>query len=317
MATPELRREPVAVKTFFDAVEEAATPVGNHGRKTLTAAAAASLLADGNIHVPGVVQAFLGRFPEAAQAPLLDAVRAGVDVYRHEHGFDPDPTFIEHAVHSALQSARPLKDLNITGQGIRLDAATNSHHDQISLQPAVAMASIMAQFEEAIPYAAYLPANVQSNEARLAILSNLTNTDFGDYTANSSLDGIAGGGNYMDSERLVTLSTNGGGGSAITGQIAQRNGVVVGAGNAAMPLLRGRTVLLVNGLPVASEARNASGSGNSTIAGTATIAGTGYALSGTINTDTGAYSITSSPALRRARTCRCWPTSTTSVPAPA
>ena len=297
MADNQPRREPVAVQNFFDAVGETAQSNGH--RKAVTASAAASVLADSSVQVPQSVSMLLGKYKPEAHGAVLDSVLQGAAHYEREHGFAPDATLTEFALHNALQSTRPLAELT-EGARVRLDNATNVHHDQLSLQPATAMVAIMAQFAEAVPYAAYLPADVKSNEARLAILSNIAYSDFGDYLTSSSLDGVAGGGNYLDSERVCLLSTTGGAGP-LAYTVTQKGsaavgGIAVSGSNVAMPLLRGRTVILVNGLPSASEAANYS-SGSNTIAGQVTIAGTSYALSGTVNTDTGVISITSSPAL--------------------
>lgn len=298
MATEALSREPVAVQHFFDAVNDAATPNGD--RRTVGVEAARAVLSDNSIRVPGVVQQLLGAFKDenGAHADILDSVLKGVDLYRREHGFTPDASLIEHAVRNAATAATRSYGELITGLGggFRLDAATSAHHDQLGLNPVMAGVSIMAQFAEAVPYAAYLPADVKSNIAKLAILSNQALTDFGDYTNGSTIDGVAGGLNYMDSQRLIQLTANGGAGP-FTGQVAQRNGVAVGAGNVAMPLLRGRGIVLVNGLPSAREMPVQAGTGNNTVSGSVTIAGTTYTLGGTINTDTGAYSITTSAAL--------------------
>ena len=298
MGNTEQSRQPVAVKSFFDAVAEIAEPTGRMGRKSVTAGAAKSLMADGNIRIPEVVQALLSRFDERAHHRLLDSVMQGAAEYERLHGFAPDAGFTETALINATRSAMTLSEM--TQGTIRLDNATSAHHDQLSLQPAMAIVGIMAQFAEATPYAAYLPADVKTNEARLAILSNLASSDFGDYQAGNSLDGIALGGNYMDSERMCVLTINGGVGP-FAYIVTQRGtetagGLAVTGSNVAMPLLRGRTALFVNGLPAGRETENY-GSGSNTIAGSVTIASTNYALSGTVNTDTGAISITTSPAL--------------------
>lgn len=300
MANTELRREPAAVKNFFDAVGQAAKGESNAGRMSVTAGAAAAVLADGNIKVPVAVSDLLGKYKPEAHGAILDSVLQGSEKYKREHGYMPDPSLIEFAIRSAHQSTLPLQQL--TEGKIRLDNASSTHHDQLSLQPATAIVAILAQLAEAIPYAAYLPADVKNNEARLAILSHLAYSDMGEYLTGALLDGTAGGGNYLDSERVCLLSSNGGGGTALTYQVTQKyapatvGGIAVAAGNVALPLLRGRTVLLVNGLPAGRETGNY-GSGSNTIAGSVIIAATSYALSGTVNSDTGAISITSTPAL--------------------
>jgi hypothetical protein len=292
MASPEISRQPVAVRQFFDSVSEAAVQVG--ARKTVTAEAAKAVINDGSIRVPGVVQSLLGRYNEKDHGAILDSVLRGAQSYQHEHGFAPDASLIEHALNTADRQAMPLKELLGGSSAVRLDDATNLRHDQLSLQPAMAITAIMAQMAEAIPFAAYLPADIKTNEARLAILQNEANSNFGDYAPNASLDGIASGGAYLDSERIVALTPSGT--DAITGNFTARTTGAIDAGNPAVPVLRGRTVLLVNGAVVGRD-QAGYGSGNNPIVGAVTIGGTAYTLSGTVNSDTGAFSITPSAAL--------------------
>jgi hypothetical protein len=283
MADTESRRQPVAVKQFFDAVGAAAGTT-----KTVTSEAARAVLNDASIVVPHAVQTLLEKFKPEVHGMLLDSVQRGMADYRREHGFDADPSLVEFALDTAIKTASPLKELNVP---IRLDSATNAHHDQISLQPATAMVAIMAQLSEAIPFAAYLSADVKSNEARLAIMDNKANSSFGDYAAGDSLNGIAGGGAYVMAERVLTLTANGGAGPFAVTAKARTNDT-----GAATPLLRGRTVILVNGIPRARDVEGY-GAGSNAVAGSVTIAGTTYNLGGTVNTDTGALSITTSAAL--------------------
>jgi hypothetical protein len=278
------RRQPVAVKMFFDAVEQTAP-----GAKRMTADAAQALFRDGEISVPDSVQRLVEKYKPEFHPMLLDAVRDGARMYEREHGFAPDASVIEFALDNALKTVTPLADLQVP---VRLDAATNAHHDQLSLQPAMAIVSIMAQFAEAIPFAAYLSADVKSNEARLAIMDNKADSSFGDYAKGDSLNGIAGGGAYVDCERVCLLTANGGAGPFAFAVKARTNDTGV-----AVPLLRGRTVILVNGLPAAAEVRTTAGAGTNPVAGSVTIGGTTFALGGTVNTDTGAISITTSAAL--------------------
>lgn len=285
MADPKVQsRQPVAVKMFFDAVDSAAP-----GKTRLTAAAAQEVLRDGNIRVPESVQRLVEKYKPEFHGMLLDAVRNGATMYEREHGFAPDASVVEYALDTAVKTVTPLADLHVP---VRLDSATNAHHDQLSLQPAMAMVSIMAMFAEAVPFAAYLSADVKSNEARLAIMDNKADSAFGDYAKGDSLNGIAGGGGYLDCERVCLLTLNGGAGPFAFAVKARTNDTGV-----AVPLLRGRTVLLVNGLPAGSEVRTTSGSGTNAVAGSVTIAGTTYTLGGTVNTDTGAMSITTSTPL--------------------
>lgn len=301
----DLARQPLAVKQFFDSCMEARVDVrsGPRALKRLTADAAAEVVRSASL--PAVVGELLKRFDEKSHGLILDSVLTGMDRFKREHGFEAPADFVEFVIHDAVASCMPLKDL-LEGnpvKGFRLDSATNYHHDQLSLNPATPMVAIMAQFAEPIPFAAYLPADVKSNEARLAIMSNKAQSNYGDYLNGDSLDGIAGGGAYLDSERICVMSVNGGGGTAITYTVTAKQsmavgGVAVAADNPAVPLLRGRTVILVNGIPAARESEaGAYGTGNNTLAGAIVIGSTSYAIAGTANSDTGVISITSTPAL--------------------
>lgn len=285
------RRQTAAVKNFFDGVAAAATVAGNRVR--LSREAAASVIAGSS--VPDCVGAFLAKMPEAAHGAILDSVLRGMDQFKREHGFAPDASLIEQALHNA--TPRPLSEVapDHGSHGLRLDSATSAHHDQLSLNPVMAATSIMAQFAEAIPFAAYLPADIKTNEARLAILTHQAKSAFGDYADGASLDGIAGGGAFIDSERLCVLSTNGGGQSAaLTFTVNPVAATTTGSSGA--PLLRGRTVILVNGLPVASATRAYSGSTDA-ISGSVTISGTTYTITGTVNPTTGVISVSTSANL--------------------
>lgn len=304
MADTEVRREPVVTKNFFDAVDGMAVG-GAHGqRKTVTAEVAASVVADNSIKMPGHVDTLLGKFKPEFHGAILDAVLNGAAHYEREHGFRPDPSFLEHALFNAVQTTRPLGEL--MGGTVRLDNATSAHHDQLSLVPATPVLAIMSQFDEPCPFAAYLPADLKSNEARLAILTHLAQSDHGSYASGDSLDGINAGGDYLNCERNCVLSINGGGavGTPLVFVVTQKSspavgGVPVGPSNVAVPLLRSRTEIIVNGLPAAREIRETGnyGSGNNAVAGQVTIGATSYSIGGTVNSDTGAMSITSTPAL--------------------
>ncbi len=290
MAPNQAHRQLVAVKTFFDAVGTAA------GGKPVDAEVAAAVMKDNSIIVPESVQAMVAKFDPKWHGALLDSVRVGSEAYKREHGFAPDAGLVQFAIERLVRSATPLKELNV------FDYATNTHQDNLSLQPATAIVSIMAMFAEAIPWAAYLSADVKSNEARIAIFDNKARSDFGDYADRAVLNGVAGGGVYLDSERVCLMTANGGAGP-FTFVVTQLHsyaagGIAASGSNVAMKLLRGRSVVVINGLPVAREvATTIDGTGNNAVAGTVTIAATTYTIGGTVNSDTGAISITTSAAL--------------------
>lgn len=279
------KRQPQAVTAFFDNVQNVTKGGG----------ASADALKESPIKVPAVVDTMLGKLPEKSHSMVLDSVTAGMQKYEREHGFAPDGVTVEAVLSTVLNNMSPLADL--VPSSSRLDSASATHHDQLSLHPSMVMVSIMQMMGEMVPWAGYLPTDAKSNEGRIAIITPQARSNFGDYVDGQAINGVLGGGAYMTSQRLVNLSLAGGAGPFTFQVTAQSIGAVTTA-NPAAPLLRGRSVVLVNGLPSASDVSNGgSGSGNSTIAGSATVASTSYAISGTVNTDTGAISITSAPAL--------------------
>lgn len=219
------------------------------------------------------------------QKALLD----GVQIYEKEHGTSCPADVIESAMHAAYSTT-------FAAQSQILDSASSTHHDQLSLQPNRAVVAILTTFTEAIPFAHYLPADIKSNEARLAILSHRAGDNFGGYSQNDILDGVESGEAYISSSRVHTSKPDASG--AVTGKITKIQATADTCDSTAgdLKILRGRTIVYINGLIAAQEGVS-SGSGNSPISGSIDISGTVYTITGNINTDTGAYSLSTSPAL--------------------
>lgn len=276
-----------AVSEFFDNVGDAA---GKSNTGLLDSTAAEYLLREPR--VPTIVQEALSVFDERYHAGVLDAVRQGADNYQQRHGRAPSALDLTTSLSRAIVDMAPMNSLRIPGV---LDSATNLHHDQISLQPARAIQSILALFDEMHPVAAYLPTDTNSNEARLLVTGHQAQSDFGDYSSGDSLNGVDSGNAYFEGERYLSLGNAGGASFNVT--VTARNGLQAGPTNRAMKLLRGRTIVYVNGLPVAREAEIQGGTGPNAIAGQVTLAGTAHGIAGSANSDTGDVTFTFSPAL--------------------
>lgn len=213
---------------------------------------------------------------------VLDSVLAGMDVYQQAHGVLPTADVTEYALHQGFAAAQK----NLDGVG------STEHSDNFSAQPNRVVVAITAALAEAIPFATYLPADIQSNESRLAIVSHLAGSSFGGYAQGALMDGIALGETYLASERRIELAPDAER-DLFTGQITTREG----SGDGVI-LLRGRSIIFVNGRPVAYEQKNQNATAaNSPISGVVTIAGTDHAISGTVTIATGAFSIAFAPAL--------------------
>lgn len=290
------KRETAEVAQFVDSLKDNATKGG-----TFDSAAAADFLATATsqntgVKVPDTLQTVLDEAKgDDAAALVTRAVLDGVSVYEAQHGTPAPADVIELALHSAYATTEAAR------RKFSLDSATSAHHDQISLQPNRAVVAILTALGEAIPFAHYLPADIGSNEARLAIMTHQAGSEFGAYAQGALLDGVDSGDTYISSSRVHTSMPAGSGDAtpgAVTGKITaiQATADTCDQNAANLKLLRGRSIVYVDGRVAAREVDSA-GSGNSAVSGTINVGGTSYAIGGTINTDTGAYSLTTTPAL--------------------
>jgi hypothetical protein len=245
--------------------------------------------------LPKAVQDVLAVMPEDQQIRVLDSIVVGANIFRQEHGFNPTGDMVQAALQQGQTAA---KRIDASGSFVRdqngkiLDAVgSTDHHDQISAQPNRIVVAITSALAEAIPFAHYLPFDIGSNEARLGIVSHQAGTTFGAYTTGDLLDGVNIGSTYVSSERRVTL-TGDAERDAYTGQIT---GIVGGSEDT--PLLRGRTIISVNGFPCAFESpQTASSVADSPISGTFRIGSTTHVISGTVTVATGDVALAIAPA---------------------
>lgn len=249
----------------------------------------------GNTPVPEGLAAILDSTPEKARPALLANFLDGVNAYEREHGRAPGGDLIHYALHmghSLLPSVR--KGLSLAGTlDSTLDSAESAHHDQLSLHPNAPAIGIITSFVQAIPFAGYVSADMKSNEGRVIIVSHNAENDAGEVLAGDSLDGVPSGDVFMTSERSISLVPS----ASMTGTFRARmtDDQTVDGASAAVRILRGRTAVYVNGKIAAREIE---GTGPAaTVAGSVTIAGTNYVLGGTVTPGTGAFAITSAPAL--------------------
>ncbi|MCP5245681.1 MAG: hypothetical protein H6937_06960 [Burkholderiales bacterium] len=254
---------------------------------------------DTGVEVPESMQivldeAYSGGSDEAKQrnrAKITRAIFDGVKAYELQHGLGLPPDISNYAMHMAYGTTRHAINK------YSLDSASSDHHDQLSLQPNRAVVAILSAFGDAIPFAHYLPADISSNEAKIAILTHEAGNDYGQYSQGGSMDGINSGMPYTTSSRIHAMfpavSTGAIGGKLTTIQDTEST---CDQAAAAIKLLRGRSILYVNGQVAAKEVDSA-GSGNSVMSGAITISGTTYTIGGNINTDTGVFAITTTPAM--------------------
>nr|WP_319566315.1 hypothetical protein [uncultured Rhodoferax sp.] len=270
------------VASFLDAV----SPQLNDG-------AGGQAVLDSVRNMPGVtipkgLDELLGNMKSSDESRILDSVQAGLTHYQKEHGCMPTADVVEAAIQQGQSAFR-----GIDTRGQILDSATSSHHDQLSLQPNRAVVAILSAIAEAIPFASYLPVDIQSNQSKLAILSHVAGSAYGDYLVNGIMDGTSAGDVYTSSSRIAKIDTSGA--LPWAGKFSQSNAVATpgysdNAGTG-VPVLRGRTIVFIKGVPVGMEPTSGN-AGASPISGSATIGGIDYTVTGTITVATGVLAIT-------------------------
>lgn len=280
------KRETAEVAQFISNLKENSTKSG-----VFDSAASADFIKDAQAKVPEKLQAVFDESKDSSSS-VTKAILDGVSAYESQHGSAAPADVVEQALHLAYATTDGARSR------YQLDSATSNSNASApgGLQPNRAVVAILSAMGDAIPFAHYLPADIASNEAVLAIMTHQAGSTYGRYTQNALLDGSASGDAYVTSARVnktFPATTTG----AVTGALTSvQNTDETCAGGVAIKLLRGRSIVYVNGVIAAREI-DATGSGNSSVSGNITVAGTNYSIGGTINTDTGAYSLTTTPAL--------------------
>lgn len=242
--------------------------------------------------LPPMLDQIMGLVPAGQDTKILDAVATGVRKFHAEHGVAPTADLVE----AAIQQGRSAL-FGVSNDGRVLDSATSNAHDPGSLQPNRAVVAILSAIAEAIPFASYLPVDIASNEGKLAILSHQAGSNYGDYSLGSIMDGVSVGDNYTSSSRMVRIE-HGPGSGPYTSRFSVRNlagdpGFCDPAADG-VPVLRGRTIVYVNGKRAAMDTLNGSAP-NSPISGSVRIDGVDHAISGHVTVASGAVSISATP----------------------
>lgn len=242
------------------------------------------------VTAPKHLDMMLGRVTTGQELHIMDSVATGINLYTEAHGSAPTADVVEAALQQGYSAM-----LGIDSSGRLLDSATSDNHDPGSLQANRAVVATLSAIAEAIPFAAYLPVDIASNQAKLAILSHEAGSNYGDYTVGKIMNGVSAGDVYASSSRFIKFDHSGN--VPYTGKFSETNltGTDAGYCNPAatgVPVLRGRTILYVNGMVAATDSLNGSGA-NSPLTGSVDISGTTYTIAGTVTVASGAVSLTS------------------------
>lgn len=250
-----------------------------------------------SVKVPVQLQVVFDEADDKQVKTLTRAILDGANIYEKMHGMPAPADLLEQAIHLAYGTTSEARK----AMGITLDSASSEHSDPLSLQSNRAVVAILSTMSEAIPFAHYLPADIGSNEAKLAIMTHQAGSTYGSYTQGDLLDGAYSGETFISSgrEHLCTIVADAGVPTgAITGKLTsvQATEDTCDPAAAAIKLLRGRTLVYVNGIVAAMEV-SGSGTGLSAVSGKITLAGTVHQIGGTVNPANGDIALTATPAI--------------------
>lgn len=230
------------------------------------------------------------------EGKISQAIFNSAAKYQAAHGVGIPADLVEQGLHNVFSLTDAARSNAKYKGSLQLDSASSMQHDGLSLQPARAIVAFLGALADPIPFAHYLPADIGSNEARLAILSHMAGADTGGYQANGLLDGIHAGQRFL-SARRTNISTPTAAGE-VNGKITaiQSTPDACDQASPGVKTIRGRAQVYINGLMVGREA-NTGTSGSNPVNGRATIGGVAYNIGGNFNPETGEYALTTSPAL--------------------
>ena len=230
---------------------------------------------------------------KASSSDISRAILDSVSNYEKQHGVKPNNDLLHQVIHNAYATTKDAQ------QRYALDSASTVHHDQMGIQSARAIVAIVTTLGDAIPFAHYLPTDIGNNRAMLAIVNNKTANDYGSYAANGTLSGVSSGDAYITSSRIHRLSSSDK--SNFAGKLTTIQGVagdydVCKQDATSIKVLRGRTIVYINGRIVAEEI-SSQGFGDSSISGKFLNGSVTHQISGVVNTDTGLVTLKLDPAL--------------------
>ncbi|WP_426237461.1 hypothetical protein [Pseudomonas sp. TWP3-2] len=225
-------------------------------------------------------------------ASLLDGIRR----FQYEHGFMPSADMIDSALSQGLSVADG--SAGVLPGGATLDSVSNSlQGTPLSHQPNRISVAICGGLAESMPFGAYLPSDLSSNESKLAIVNSVAGSNFGAHKDGDILDGVNSGQHYISAERSVVaeLAVD-----RATATFAFKTDLAgTGAG---VPLIPTRTYVKVNGLKVAIEINPNATTAARQIAGQVNVRKadgtvTTHGISGSVTYGAGTGSLGFAPAL--------------------
>lgn len=242
--------------------------------------------------LPDYLLAAMDSCDDNVKAAIVGRLTSGIKQYEAQHNRTMPPDVFNQAMHNAAAAFDSASYGGSAGSTLSSGAS--------AFAPAQAIVSIDSTLANACPFAHYATSN-GSSEVPIALLSRSAASTTGKYQKGDSLDGISGGQVYMGSQRAHTVYTEapaeGAANSTISGYInSQVTATDMCKQSEGTPLVKGAGVVYYNGRPVAEEGAKSS-TDTSTLSGVFDMDGTEVTISGSVNTATGLFTITATPAL--------------------
>lgn len=241
--------------------------------------------------LPARMQPLMEAVDEKHRPQMLASMLDGIRRFEYEHGFSPSADMIDASIAQALSIADGSAP--ILPNGATLDSVSSSlQSSPLSHQPNRISVALCGGLAEAMPFGAYLPSDLSSNESKLAIINSVAGSNFGAYKDGDILDGVNSGLSFIGAERNVAAVLNG---ERTTATFAFK--AEAGGGGAAIPLIPTRTYVKIGGFQVAAEINKNDTSASRQIAGQVSISGEVYAISGSVTFASGTGDLKFNPAL--------------------
>jgi hypothetical protein len=305
----------VVTRAIFDSVKPGEMlSVGGKNSQELEAALDAAIGEKANVAgangLPKPLSDFLGLVPKLQRGIALDSVAQGLAAYKSKHGREASADTLAGILASVkgMSDAYSQKCQHFGRRHVFDDvgASSASQSNTYALTAGPVTTAVMQLLGEEIPFAGRAPAAADAggmSNFRLGVVRGIAGSDWAEYANKDVIDGLYGFKPYIMSERIITLSTNGGGATAFTGTFRTKTN-----GSTALPLMAGLTEVRVNGLTVGVEPTNAAfgsamnrgnGAGQATLVGYYVDAAnaTHTLTASTVNALTGAYSVRFDTAL--------------------
>lgn len=189
----EKRSNHAPIQAFDSIVHQDGT--GGHEDLSRLPTALQTILADKNIVASG----------EEGKRAIFDGIEMGIAEYQHRNGGD-NPSVM--AILSAFDSAVNACTGETGDKEIKmmLDSLSFSHHEALSVVPAMVQVTLMTAIASSLPIVAMLPNPTGSNEVPLIFGRTTANMRMGVFKRGDYIDGDKAGQPYLENRHTYTMT---------------------------------------------------------------------------------------------------------------